>query len=172
MKPTVQITTFSKLLLCLFFFTLITGCQSLGPIKPDTKKVFTFDYQLPDKSKPEIYTSALTYIAMSYGDSNNVLKIKDKENGLIAGKGMSVWSEYGTNRHTPHEFKFMAKDGRARLQLSIPGTAKASSYGGIYIWPLPSPGGYDQIVSQFNKFSEELERELKGTSVSADFSDF
>lgn len=159
--------------LCLLLFSVLTaGCQSLGPIKPETKRVFTYDFQIPDKTKQEIYNAAFTFIAMSYGDSNRVLKITDKESGLIAGKGISVWSEIGTNRHTPHEFKFMAKTGRARLQLSIPGTAQASSAGGVYLWPLPTPGGYEQIVQQFNSFSQQLDSELKGNTKSSSFSDF
>lgn len=162
----------AKSLMMITSIVLMSACQSLGPISADTKREFVFDYQVPGKSKDELYASALTFIAMSYGDSNSVLKITDKDGGLIAGKGMSVWSEIGTNRHTPHEIKFMAKDGKARLQLSIPGTAQPSAIGGVYIWPLPTPGGYNQVVQQFNDFSIALEKELQGSSKSSSFSDF
>lgn len=152
--------------------SLLSGCKAMGPISTDTKREFTFDYQISGKSKDELYSAALTFIAMSYGDSNSVLKITDKDGGLIAGKGMSVWNEFGTNRHTPHELMFMAKEGRARLQLSIPGTATKASFGGVYIWPMPSPGGYDQIVQQFNNFSASLENALEGSPESSNFSNF
>lgn len=150
---------------------LMTGCSSLGYIDSSVDRTFTYDYKVADKSKTDLYTSAFNFIATSYNDSNSVLKVSDKEGGLIIGKGMSKWYEFGTNRRTPHDFKFLAKDGRARLQISIPGTAQAVN-GAIPLWPLPTPGGYKQMVSQFNSFSKNLESELQGESESSDFSDF
>ena len=150
---------------------LTTACSSLGYIDSSVERTFTYDYKVADKSKTDLYTSAFNFIATSYNDSNSVLKVSDKEGGLIIGKGMSQWYEFGTNRHTPHNFKFLAKDGRARLQISIPGTAQAVN-GAIPLWPLPTPGGYKQMVSQFKSFSKNLESELQGESESSDFSDF
>lgn len=158
-------------ILSLIALILMTGCKSLGPIDSSVERTFTYDYKVTNKSKTDLYTSAFNFIATSYGDSNSVLRVTDKEGGLIIGKGISKWHELGTDRITPHNFKFLAKDGRARLQMSIPGTAQAIA-GALPLWPLPTPGGYRQIVKQFNAFSKALEAELKGESESADFSNF
>lgn len=158
-------------ILFLTVLALVTGCSSLGPINSSVERTFTYDYKVAGKSKSDLYSSAYNFIAMSYNDSNSVLKVSDKEEGLIIGKGMSIWSELGTNRRTPHDFKFLAKEGRARLQITIPGTAQAV-YGPTPLWPLPTPGGYRKMVNQFNSFSKSLEGELQGESESSDFSDF
>ncbi len=169
---TAGLITFSPMkVLLLATVILMTGCKTLGPIDSSIERVFTYDYKVPEKSKTDLYTSAFNFIATSYNDSNSVLRVSDKEGGLIIGKGMTKWHEYGTNRHTPHDFKFLAKDGRARLQITIPGTAQAVN-GTIPLWPLPTPGGYRQMVKQFNSFSNSLESELQGESGSSDFSNF
>lgn len=166
MKQTLLIT---GLLACL---TLMTGCVSLQPIDSTVERVFTYDYQIPDKSKSDIYTAAFNFIALNYNDSKSVLRVTDAKNGLIIGKGVSVWQELGTNRHTPHDIMFAAKEGRARLQITIAGTAQASAIGGVYVWPLPTPGGYNQMVEQFNNLSNKLENELKDNSDLSKFIDF
>jgi len=151
---------------------LMTGCTALGPIDSTFRRVFTYDYQVPDKSKSDLYTAAVNFIAINYNDSNSVLRVTDKENGLIIGKGMSIWHEYGTDRQTPHDIKFAAKNGRARLEITIAGTARATSVGGVYVWPLPSPSGYNQMVNQFDALAKSLESELKDNSDLSKFNDF
>ena len=75
-------------------------------------------------SKDELYARALSYFTYNYNNGDDVVQVKDKEEGLIIGKGI-----YGTvfvggflvvsTYNAVHIIRIDIKDGKARIILSI-----------------------------------------------------
>ena len=59
----------------------------------DFKVTKTIKYSEP---KNIAYINALIWIAESFGDANEVIKLKDKEEGIIVVKGLSVFGRFDT----------------------------------------------------------------------------
>jgi hypothetical protein len=98
--------------------------------------------EVKDKTKDEIYNGILEFLTKSYRDANSVIQTKDKESGLIIGKGLStfyvqeVFKGSAVKQSVPHIFKAEIKDGKVRLTLSsstVEWHSPAYSTGGMYI---------------------------------------
>jgi hypothetical protein len=124
------------------------------PAKDDAKTEFTFDYQVPSKSKGELWKSARDYFASAYGDSRSVFRVMDPEDGTIIGKGTASWMLMTNNCLTDYHIRFAAKDNKARLQFEIiRGVPPLSQCTG---WPWPTESGYQEIVNSFSLTSTGL----------------
>lgn len=152
-------------------FVALTACSSVTPMDESAPTTFTYDYKELNATKSEIFNRARNFLATSYGDTNEVLRVVDAEQGIIIGRGSSSWSINKLSADecsTTHNVKFAAKENRARLQFEI--VSGAPAYSRCPGWDMPTIDGYQTIKTDFNAFSKRLEQALKGES--SDFSDF
>lgn len=98
--------------------------------------------EVKDKTKEDIYNCILEFLTKSYRDANSVIQTKDKESGLIIGKGYTnfyveeVRAGSLIEQRVPHIFKAEIKDGKVRITLSssiVEWHSPSSSAAGIYI---------------------------------------
>ncbi len=154
------------LLIALAF--MLAGCASIPPDRlPITteKREFTYDYTIPKKSQKELFKAARNYLATSYGDSKEVSRVEDEEQGTIIGKAITGWNLSIDSWMIPHipcasnySIIFIAKEGRARLQLTLVEGTPMQSCG----WSSPPKRDYPQIVLQFNGLADGLGQALNG----------
>ena len=146
---------------------MLSGCTTLSPEqKPITteQREFIFEYAVPAKSKTELFKAARNHFALSYGNSKEVSRLEDEEQGTIIGKAVAPWSLSLDSIIIPampcasnYNLIFIAKDGKARLQLTLlEGAALPLSCG----WARPPKRDYPQIVSHFKSASESLSNAL------------
>lgn len=159
-----------KYVLTLASLLAVAGCAVTAPPGAypitDEKREFTFDYAVPGKSQQELYRSARNYLATAYVDSRAVTRVEDEGQGTIIGKGVAPWNMTIDSSLIPsmpcssnYDVIFIAKEGRARLQLTLKeGAAQPATCN----WPLPPKRDYPQIVNQFNSMSAGLEKALNG----------
>ncbi len=114
-------------------------------------------------------------LALAYGDSRRVIRVKDQNDGIIIGRGLVEWRMLSSNILSPkcdseYDIKFIAKDNKARLQLSLlPNNSLTSKCGN---WKYPSRSGYKSIISNFDSMSKQLNKSLKGESDLGNLKDF
>lgn len=152
---------------------LLSGCidMTLPPEKmPITteKREFLYDYSVPGASKDLLYTRASEYLAVSYNNSKEVSRVADKERGTIIAKAVMPWNFTSDTALIPYvvcyqnyDIVAIAKDGRARLQLTIVDGPRVAS---TCSWTLPPRRDYPQIVSQFEDIAKSFGEALKGNS--------
>jgi hypothetical protein len=161
---------YALMVVCL---TGLAGCASMVPpdMTPITteQREFTFDFTVPGKSQTELYRSARDYLATAYRDSRAVTRVDDESQGTIIGKGVAPWSFTTSSTMIPsmpcssyYDVIFIAKEGRARLQLTLKEGMPNPSVCG---WSLPPKRDYPQIVGQFLTMSGQLESALNGRGV-------
>ncbi len=147
---------------------MLTGCSSMVPADKDAKRVFVYDYQVPSAEEDELWVRARDYFATTYGDSRSVIRVQDREEATVIGKGVASWQLIGSSRcYTDYHLKFMSKAGKARLQLEIIEGVPANSTCSGWSWPTQS--GYEEIVSEFESLSSGLEAALEKKSAFSDF---
>ncbi|TLX47530.1 hypothetical protein C1E24_08940 [Pseudoalteromonas phenolica] len=122
---------------------------------------------VPSVEKDELWTRARDYFAKSFGDSRSVLRVQDKESATLIGKGAASWMLAMNVCANEYDIQFMAKDGKARLQLEL--IESVPSYSNCQGWAWPSKSGYQEIIKSFNSFSTDLETALKSQSSFSDF---
>lgn len=96
--------------IALLFFNQVVS-QVDAPSSP-IDFIFNESFQSTE-SKSASYTKALIWIAESFGDANEVIKLKDKEEGIIVVKGISDYNNFSTS--FTMTMKFMGDE----LNLSI-----------------------------------------------------
>ncbi|EOX1508754.1 DUF4468 domain-containing protein [Vibrio cholerae] len=119
---------------------------SQSDIQPQT---YTFLDLKGDKG--ELRKKARNHIATVYGDSKEVMRVEDESEGSLIGKGLVQWkiidSAISPYCYSSYDIRFLAKDGRARLQLELlPGVPAGSE---CVAWTLPSKYGCDQVLTKF-----------------------
>lgn len=163
-----------KVVSLLIFATILGGCAAPGippsqaPIT-DEKREFTFDYSVPGKSQQDLYRSARNYLATAYVDSRAVARVEDESQGTIIGKGVVNWN-YRTDESllpivpcsSSYDVIFVAKEGRARLQLTFKEGAASITSCNI---SLPPKRDYPQIVKQFDAIAAGMGQALNGQGV-------
>jgi hypothetical protein len=152
-----------KIIIASAFLLLLTGCVTIAPDRyPITteQREFIYDYATPAKSKKELFKDARNYFALAYGNSKDVSRLEDEEEGTIIGKAVAPWNLSTDISMVPYipcasnyNIIFIAKDGKARLQLTLMDGAALSSCGG---WQAPPKRDYPQIVQHFIGISEGL----------------
>lgn len=157
----------------------LSACATTPPDQlPITteKKEFLYDYSVPGISKDELYTRASDYLAITYNNSKVISRVEDKERGTIIAKAVSSWRLSidsfvitGMPCFSNYDIYFIAKEGRARLQMVlVPGAPNPSVCG----WTLPPKRDYPQIVSQFDEISKGMQNALHGNSKLDKLNDF
>lgn len=87
--------------------------------------VFTRIISVDSISKDDLYTKCLELLAEFYKDSKDVIQNKDKEAGVIVGKGLFISDYRNINWATIarsqcyHIMKINVKDGRCRISITI-----------------------------------------------------
>lgn len=166
-----------------FTLGLLTGCATpkVGPgaqmITSDVPKPQTYDYTITSASKEVLFQRARDYFATSFGDSRSVIRVQDENEGLILGKGAVQWYVQLENMqypsltcHSEYDVRFMAKDGKARLQVEL--MRGSPSYSMCRGWDWPTVVGYQKIMEGFNDFSKSLGVALEGKGRSEEFRNF
>lgn len=151
-------------------FPFLFGCASISPDRlPITteKRDFVYDFEVSGKSKGELFKNARYFLATSYVDSKDVTRVEDENEGTIIGKAVSEWKLSTDSWLIPYlpcysryNFFFVAKNEKARLQLSLVEGTVLPSCG----WRLPPKRDYPQIVEQFDSIAKELKNALNGSS--------
>jgi hypothetical protein len=121
---------------------------------------------VPGKSQQELYRSARNYLATAYVDSRAVARVEDESQGTIIGKGVVNWN-YRTDESllptvpcsSSYDVIFIAKEGRARLQLTFKEGAMSITSCNV---TLPPKRDYPQIVNQFEAMAAGMEQALNG----------
>lgn len=81
--------------------------------------------ELDSLTKDVIYNKVLEFMTNTYKDANEVIQVKEKENGLLIGKGNSyfyvndIFSGSGVKQTVWHIFKAEVKDNKVRITISI-----------------------------------------------------
>lgn len=177
--------TMRPLLLSITVLTLslLTACATpqMGPgatmITDDVPQPQTYDYTVAAASKDILFQRARDYFATSFGDSRSVIRVQDEGEGLILGKGAVQWSVQPASSPYPvlscyseYDVRFLAKNGKARLQVEL--IRGAPSYSVCSGWQLPTVTGYQKILEGFNTFSKSLGTALEGKGSSEEFRNF
>jgi hypothetical protein len=150
----------------------LTGCATTSQmeVSPLTQRVFTYDFQLQGKSKRELFNLGRNHIATTYGDSEKVIRVSDKEEGLILGKALSMWPVLFIECPVEYHIRFAAKEHRARVQYELinkrPAISKCTG------WPWLTAAGYEKITNDFKKYAEDFESSLNDKSEAASFTKF
>lgn len=149
---------------------LLSGCVTIPPEKmpiTDEQREFIYDYPAPGQTQHELFISARNYLALSYGNSKTVSRVEDEKDGTIIGKAIAYWNISTGSAFIPHipcasnyDIIFVAKDGKARLQLNLVAGKAIADCG----WTLPPKQDYPQIVSEFNVIAQSMGKALKKDS--------
>lgn len=149
-----------KIIAC-SILAILSGCVEMNTVDESKyQREYVFDYTVPGKSKAEIFKTARDSLAMSYGDSNKVFRVLDENDGTIIGKGIVKWqiaSGFTTYCAYDYNIKFMSKDNRGRLQLTIGGLSNLQD---CKAWDIPSVYGNEQISDQMNEIGTLLGKAL------------
>lgn len=96
----------------------------------DNEWVFVKVFDAENQSKDDIFTKALEVLVSLYKDAKEVIQIKDKEAGLIVGKGFSDsdvrtinWATICRNRCW-HIIKIEIKDNKFRITVTVSGVER------------------------------------------------
>lgn len=121
----------------LFTFLLLTPhiiyCQSAkemlaeidGKWQLDNNNVtFTKVIEVPNASKDILYTRALSYFTYKYNSGDDVIQVKDKDQGIIIGKGVYPKVHTGhsistTVVNTTHILRIDIKDNKIRAIITL-----------------------------------------------------
>lgn len=160
-----------KQIILLTGIACVSGCASMSPMENKKSLLeYTYDYQVPNKSKLEIWKGARDYIAQAFVSGKSVVQSEDSDDGTIYGNGIATWDLVTNQCLTAYQLRFAAKDGKARLQLEIERGVPAGSQ--CVGWPLPSRSGHAEIVRQFSIISRGLGDALNGKGGDASLKDF
>lgn len=75
-----------KTLMIVCAVSVLTGCVTLPPEQmpiTNEKREFIYDYPVPGKSKSELFKDARNHFALAYGNSKEVSRLEDEEQGTI-----------------------------------------------------------------------------------------
>ena len=130
----------------IFFVSLLSNAQSAkkmlaeieGKWKIDDNGNVTFVkiLEVPEISKNEIFMRAGNYFIYNYGSGNSVIETKDKDQGLIIGKGVyknihTGFSILQTYVSTWHVVRIDIQEGRARIIISLTSYDKLTMDGNV-----------------------------------------
>ena len=157
----------------------LAGCVTTPPDQlPITteKREFLYEYSEANTTRDQLYTRAMDFLAVSFNNSKVISRVEDKDRGTIIAKAVANWTltvdgliVKGVPCYSNYDIYFIAKDGRARLQLALTeGTPNPSACG----WKLPPKRDYPQIVQQFESIAKSLGNSLSGKGTLDKLNDF
>ena len=80
--------------------------------------------EVPETSKDVLFSRAETHVAITYNDANSVIQSKDKDTGILIGKGIygdiftfpGIFTAYCS---FSHNLRIDCKDNKARISISL-----------------------------------------------------
>jgi hypothetical protein len=149
----------------------LVGCAGMEPMPLTSKQLnFQYDYRVEGVKKVELWKRARNHITKIYGDSKSVVRVSDKKEGVILGKGLVRWTfdALGSlNCYNSYDLRFKAKDGKARMQIELLNRVPALSE--CKGFPLPHEDGYNQIKRNFKALNLGMKEALNKKSSLDDF---
>jgi hypothetical protein len=104
-----------------FIFVVSFNLLAIEPIQ-DIK-------QLDGLTKGELYNKSIEWIAKSFVSANDVIQVKDQENGKIIAKCISYDNfDFGIKRHFSYTLTIDLKDGKVRTLFE---NIKPENIGGV-----------------------------------------
>jgi hypothetical protein len=106
------------LLIIICLVTIITNAQTIN------KNVETDNYdsqgivELNDFSKDKIYKKSLEWIALNYKSAEDVIQLRDEEQGKIIAKGNFISKRFGKKGWIRHTLVLDFKEGKFRYTYS------------------------------------------------------
>jgi len=143
---------------------LSSGCVMLMPIDESVPRVFRYEYQIPETSKPVLWSRARNYFLDSFEDDEGLeFKVSDKENGTLIGRASVYWKPSPLNEYSCYstfKVRFFAKENKALVQFELlDDTTSGYDCSG---WSVPSNSGYQTIKTKFETTHMGLEKSLRG----------
>ncbi|PQJ89225.1 hypothetical protein [Aliivibrio sifiae] len=152
----------------LILATLFSGCSTQlspfdSPITVFDIEAQTFTYSGLNGKEAALWEKARRHITLAYGKNQPILRVENKASGTLLGKGVVRWKSPSSldsvECYSEYDIRFMARDHKARLQLTLlPGVPTLS---GCENWGLPSQFGYEQILNKFELMSDSLHSVLR-----------
>ena len=117
----------------------------------------------PEVSKNDIFTRVANYFAYKYSNGNSVIQTRDKDQGLIIGKGFyknihvgeSIFQTYVSAWHV---IRVDIQEGRARIIISLTRYDKTVMDGNAFVsesssavsenYPINADGGQKTVMSK------------------------
>lgn len=155
-----------KHVITFIFTSLLVGCSThLNPLDLPINlidiKAQTFTYSDLNEKQNKLWDKARQHILKTYGQSQPVIRVANKENGTLIGKGMISWKILPSSQsdcYSGYDFRLLVRDDKARFQLQLLSGVPTKS--NCKNWELPSQYGYKQIIDQFDIMSDKLELAL------------
>lgn len=163
-------TKFTSILLILCFICNAQSAKEMlkeieGKWKLDDSNNVTFVkiLETPNVSKNEIFNRVSNYFAYKYTDGNSVIQTRDKDQGLVIGKGIYKNIHIGesivqTYVSAWHIIRVDIQEGRARIIISLTAYDKIVMDGNALVseststvsenYPINSEGGQKTVMSK------------------------
>ena len=91
-------------------------------LNADGQAEFVQVIQVPGSTVEQLYTRARSWVVVTFSDANAALKVQDKENGTLMGKGigrLTWWDGIGLKEgNLNFTFQIDCKEGRYRLVMN------------------------------------------------------
>ncbi len=112
-----------KLFIIIFLLSSYIGMTQSLPISEKTGEVSIFKIlELPELSKEQIYSNTKRWIAINFKDSQEVIQLDNKEDGLIICKAVFTVSisSFGQKPggHVYYDLIFQIRDNRMRVEVT------------------------------------------------------
>lgn len=105
-----------NLFLIFLFIPFLFSCTSSQPTAQQEKSLQKVE-EFPELEKPELYDRSLEWVVRNYNSANDVIQLKDPEDGQIIGRGIGSASfDVGFQRHFQYTMIIDIKDGKIRTR--------------------------------------------------------
>lgn len=95
---------------------VLSSCMPVLVASPEQEKQVIYVKELPGISKDAIYKKALTWVAINYNSSNDVVQLKDQEQGQIICQGMGSFVSMLYDRYFNYTLIIDIKEEKIRLR--------------------------------------------------------
>lgn len=113
-----------------FAAALIFGCANMGP-RPGYEGNENHKEWIADDSltKDEAYDRAINWIAVHFNSANDVIQLKDKENGSIVVKAIAPFNNFAGISYVRYTMQIKIKDQKAKFTFDLAGIAASGGHG-------------------------------------------
>ena len=159
-----------KVVVLLAFMSVFSiGCMSLQKTDPAlVDKPFQYTFSFDSLKKDVIFDKSLAWFAETYNSANDVIQLKDKQNGKIIGRGVGEFYCAMYVRKYSYTAKLEIKDNKARLTFdsykpmsymgSNPLSGQSLEVGGM---GLDYQEPYDLTKANFDTLSSKFEKYIR-----------